>query len=110
MGNLGYQRAFLKQRKKSYRGLTEEQKKYIKAKEFYDLADKELIRFYSTKKRKENGSVDFENMDEYELDLFELLNKQKEKAYKTMDKLESVIDVDCTLSIFLQINTHSMSF
>lgn len=110
MGNIAYQRAFNKQQKKSYKGLTEEQKKYIKAKEYYDLADKELNRFYSTCKRKESGSVDFENMEESELDLFEHLNKTKDKAYKTMSKISEIIDTDYTLNIFMQLNTHSMSF
>ena len=110
MGNIAYQRAFNKQQKKSYKGLTEEQKKYIKAKESYDLADKELNRFYSTCSRKDNGNVDFENMEESELDLFEHLNRTKDKSYKTMSKLTKIIDTDYTLNIFMQINTHSMSF
>lgn len=110
MGNLAYQRAFSKQQKKSYKGLTEEQRKYIKAKESYDLADKELNRFYSTVKRKESGSVDFDNMEEANLDLFEYLNKMQNKAYKTMNKLANIIDVDYTFNVYLQINTHSMSF
>jgi hypothetical protein len=110
MGNITYQKAFRKQQRKSYKGLTEEQKKYIKAKEFYELADKELNRFYSTAKRKDNGNVDFENMEEHDLDLFEHLNKSKDKAFRVMSKLEDIIDIDYTLNMFLQINTHSMSF
>lgn len=110
MGNIAYQKAFRKQQKKSYKGLTEEQRKYIKAKETYEMAEKELNRFYSTANRKENGNVDFENMSELDLDLFEHLNKTKEKAFKTMDRLENIVDVEYTLNMFLQINTHSMSY
>ena len=35
---------------------------------------------------------------------------EKEKAVKTMSKLEDIIDVDYVLNVFRQINTHSLSF
>ena len=110
MGNLAYVRAFSKQQKTSYANLTEPQKRYIKAKEQYEQADKYLSWFYSNCKRTETGAVDFESMTDSELDTFEQVNKNKEKAVRVMSKLEDQIDVEYTLSVFLQTNTHSMSF
>lgn len=110
MGNLTYIRAFQKQQKISYKGLSVNQKKYIKAKEKFEQMDKALISFYSSAKRTLNGAVDFSNLSDDELNAFEFWNKEKEKALKCMDRLENEIDVDDTLNLFLQINTHSMSF
>lgn len=110
MGNIAYQKAFRKQQKMSYKGLTKQQKEYIKAKESFEQCDKDLNRFYRTAKRNVNGMVDFENMEKSELDFFDYLNRTKDKAMIKMIKLEGIIDVDKTLNIFLQINTHSMSF
>ncbi|MCD7996421.1 MAG: hypothetical protein LUH21_04220 [Clostridiales bacterium] len=110
MGNLTYNAAFRKQQKVSYRGLDDNQKKYIKAKELYEQMEKTLNFFYSHCKRNQNGVVDFESLSSEELDAFEWWNKQKDKAFSKMSKLENIIDVDFTLNLFLQINTHSMSF
>ena len=110
MGNLQYQKASAKQMKKTYKGLDDKQKRYIKAKERYEEYDKALAYFYSHCKRNANGAVDFENMSEAELDKFEEYNKEKNKAFRAMSRLEEQIDVGYTLSLFLQINTHSMSF
>lgn len=110
VGNITYQKAYRKQQKKSYRGLTDNQRKYIKARERWDQMDKALSSFYSQAKRTETGVVDFEHMTDNELDTFDFWNKEKEKAMRTMDKLENIIDVNYTLNVFLQINMHSMSF
>ena len=110
MSNIAYQKAFQRQQKKSYRLLNEKQKKYIKAKEKFEQMDKGLNDFYSSANRLSKGAVDFQNMTEDRLDYFNWLNKEKQKAMNVMDKLEKEIDVDYTLNIFLQINTHSMSF
>ncbi|WP_313069846.1 hypothetical protein [Lacrimispora sp.] len=110
MGSITYQKAFRRQQKKTYKGLTKEQKEYVKVKEAFEQYGKDLNDFFRTAKRKESGAVDFENLESSELDYFEHIYKSKEKAAKKMNKLESVIDVDSTLNIFLQLNTHSMSF
>lgn len=110
MGSLIYQKAFRKQLKKTYKGLDKQQRKYIKAKERFDQMDKGLNYFYSHCKRTENGAVDWDSLTESELDTFEWQNKEKNRALSVMNKLENVIDVDFTLNLFLQINTHSMSF
>lgn len=110
MGNIAYIKAFQKQQKVSYKGLNDAQKKYIKAKEKFEQMDKALNSFYSSAKRTLNGAVDFANLSNDELDAFDFWNKEKEKAMKCMDRFEKIIDVDYTLSLFLQINTHSMSF
>lgn len=94
----------------SYKGLNDAQKRYIKAKEKFEQMDKALNSFYSSAKRNPNGSIDFVNLSDDELDAFEFWNKEKDKAMKCMDRLEEVIDLDYTLNLFLQLNTHSMSF
>ena len=110
MGSITYQKAFRKQLKTSYKGLDDNQKKYIKAKEKFEQMDKALNYFYSHCKRLNNNAVDWDSLTDKELDNFEYWNKEKDKALSVMNKLETIIDVDYTLSYFLQINTHSMSF
>lgn len=110
MGNLAYQKAFRKQQRVSYKNLNENEKKYIKAKEKFEQMDKWLNYFYSHCRRLENGSVDWDNLTDEELNTFDFVNKEKEKALSKMSKLEDVIDVEYTLNVFMQTNTHSMSF
>lgn len=110
MGSLTYQKAFRKQQKTSYKGLDENQRKYIKAKERFEQMDKSLNYFYSNCKRTELGAVDWGSLSEEELNNFEFENKEKDKALAIMSELETVIDVEYTLNVFMQINIHSMSF
>lgn len=110
MGNITYQKAFKKQQKTSFANLDEKQIKYIKAKLRFEQLDKALTYFYSHCLRLENGAVDWNNLSNKELDYFEYVNKEKEKALRKMSKLEEQIDVEYTLTVFLQTNTHSMSF
>lgn len=110
MGNLAYQKAAAKQQKISYKGLTQKEREYIRAKREFEQADKELGRFYRLAPRNEFGAVDFQSMKEQELDLFEFLNQKKDRAMKKMMRYETQIDVEYTLSLFQQINLHSMSF
>lgn len=105
-----YEKADIALRKVSYKGLTADQKKYVKAVERHRLMDKQLTSFYRKCRRTVYGAVDFVNMTDEELDLFEYLNKENERALKTMSQLEGKIDVNYTLSVFRQINTHSASF
>ena len=110
MGNITYQKAFRKQLRTSYKGLNTQQKAYIKAKEKYEQCDKFLSYFYSTCPRGKDGSVNWDIIPETDIDLFEQQEKEKNKAVAKMSKLEDIIDVDYTLTLFLQSNTHSMSF
>lgn len=110
MGNLTYVKASMKQQKKTCKGLTKEQKDYIKAKEAFEQADKELGVFWRVAPRDENGAVDFKHLDETTLNWFDYIVKIKDKAMDRMHKLEEQIDVDYTLTVYQQINTHSMSF
>lgn len=110
MGNIQYQKAFRKQQKIRYKGLDENQKKYIKSKERFEQFDKALSYFYMHCVRSDSGAVDWSRMSEEELDYFDMINKEKERALHSMSNLENKIDVDYTLNMFLQTNTHSMSF
>lgn len=111
MGNLQYQRAFTKQLKTIYKGLTPKQKRYVKAEEERRITDKGLNDFYARAPRSLSGAVDWESLTEQQLDYFEQINKRHEKAIKTMSRLEdNGLDGDNTLKIFMQLNTHSMSF
>ncbi len=110
MGSIQYQKAFRKQLKKSYKGLDKNQKKYIKLKEKYEQYDKALSDFYAHCKRLKNGAVDWGQLSDTEQDLFEYWNREKDSALRAMSRLETIIDVDYTLRVYLQINTHSMSF
>lgn len=110
MGNLNYQKAFQKQQKVSYKNLDKNQIQYLKAKEKFEQMDKALNYFYKHCKRLESNAVNWSVLTEEELDMFEFWNKEKDKALVIMNKLEDIIDVDYTLNVFRQINTHSMSF
>lgn len=108
--NLRFAKADSKLHKITYKGLTPEQKRYIKAREKYKQFDKELSRFWRNCKRTENGQCDFEHMSEQELDYFDYIYKGAEKARKQMEKLSEIVDVESTESIFMQMNVHSYSF
>ena len=97
-------------RKVSYRNLNPDEKKYIKAREKYQQFDKSLAHFWRTCKRTESGQADFQNMTEDELDYFDYIYKECEKARKQMESLAEKIDVDFALNKFLQTNIHSYSF
>lgn len=108
--NLRFVKADRKMHKTTYKGLTPEQKRYIKAKEKYHQFDKELSKFWRDCKRTENGQCDFEHMNEQELDYFDHIYKGAEKARKQMERLSKIIDVESTENIFMQMNVHSYSF
>lgn len=110
MGNLICEKVARRQLKKRYKGLDSKQKQYIKAKEKFEILEKDLASFYLSAKRLSSGAVDFKNMTESELDYFEWLNREKTKAMRAMERLEKQIDVDFTLNYFREINLHSESF
>lgn len=105
------QKVAQRQRKTSYKRLTSDQKKYIKAWERMEQFDKDLSRFWSTAPRLENHSVDWSSMDENQLDYFHYLDKEKSKAMRTMSKLEDAgLDTMLAFSVFAQLNLHGTSF
>lgn len=111
MGNLQYQRAFRQQQKTTYKSLTLEQKRYVKAEEERRITGKGLNDFYAHAPRFQNGAVDWQALTEQQLDYFEQINKRHERAIRTMSRLEdNGLDGDKILKVFMQINTHSMSF
>lgn len=111
MGNLQYQKAFRKQLKTTYKGLTPEQKRYAKSEEERRITDKDLTDFYAHAPRLDSGAVDWQALTEQQLDYFEQLNKRHERAIRAMSRLEdNGLDGDYALNVFMQINTHSMSF
>ena len=105
-----YEKADARMRKKNYKGLTDKQRRYIKALEKHRQCEKELSHFYRTAKRNQYGAVDFQNISDVELDLFEHLNRENEKALKSMERLEEQIDAEHTVEIFKQQNIHSACF
>lgn len=106
-----YERADARMRKTTYKGLSDSERRYIKAVEAQRQFDKELSRFYRTAPRTVSGAVDWENMDEKTLDYFDHIYKGNEKALAKISKMEAAgIDGDRVKSIFLQLNTHSVCF
>lgn len=109
--NLRYQKTYQKLNKKRYKGLTDEQKKYIKAKEAYEKSEKDMNDFWKTAPRCESGAVDWESMTDLQLDYFEEINKNHERNIKRISKLEeSGIDVEYTLNLFRELNCNSVCF
>lgn len=105
-----YERADVRMRKITYKGLTDAEKKYIKAEELRRQYEKELDRFYRTAPRI-NGAVDWDSLDEKTLDCFDHIYKAHEKALAKLSIMEDAgIDGDRAKSIFCQLNTHSASF
>ena len=93
MSKQGIKTATNKALKKCYKFLFCSQKRLVKIKENKDKAERYLYGyagFYQTAKRTNNGSVDWDNISERELNAFESANKAIEKFNKqdegAMDK------------------------
>jgi hypothetical protein len=98
-------------KKVRYDNFTKDEVKLIKAHKKFEQFEKELNDFWKTAPRKENNNVDWESMSERELDLFERINKEHDKALKQISKLEdSGIDSDKVMYMFMIINVHSASY
>ena len=105
-----YERADARMRKTTYKGLTDAERRYIKAEEQRRQYEKELDRFYRNAPRI-NGAVDWQSMDVETLDYYDHIYKAHEKALAKLSKMEDAgIDGDRVKNIFMQINTHSASF
>lgn len=109
--NLRYEKTCQKLNKKRYNGLTDEQKKYIKAKEACEQSEKAMNDFWKNAPRSKYGAVDWKNMTDSQIDYFEQINKNHERNIKRISKLEeSGIDIEYTLNLFRELNCNSVSF
>lgn len=110
--NLRYAKVSSSQNKKvRYDSLSKDEIKYIKTVNQQEQFSKELDDFYKVAKRNENGAIDWNNMNEEQLEYFDYIYKSNEKLLKKINKLEDIIiDTDRVLHAFLQLNIHSQSF
>jgi hypothetical protein len=96
--------------KTTYKGLTEQEVKYVKTVRQHQQIEKDLNYFYATCKRTETGQVDWDSMDDKELDYFDYIYKLSERLYKRKSNMEEKFDGDKVMKSFLQINNRSISF
>lgn len=109
--NLRYAKTCQKLNKKRYKGLTDEQRRYIKAKEACEQSEKDMNEFWKFAPRSESGSVDWNRMSDSQLDYFEEINKTHKRNIKRISKLEeNGIDVEYTLNLFRELNCNSVCF
>lgn len=89
MSQKGILLAHKKSIQKNYKHLNAEQKKIIKAIEEKELAEKELygIKGFFAKAPRKNGTVDWEQMTEKDLDIFDFIQKRFDKASKYLSKI-----------------------
>lgn len=80
--NLRYVKTCQKLNKKRYKGLTDRQKKYIKAREAYEQSERAMDDFWRTAPRSGSGAVGWESMTDSQLDYFEEINKNHERNTK----------------------------
>lgn len=98
-------------KKITYKGLSAQQVKYIKLKKGYDAAERELNFFYRNCKRTDCGIVDWNALNDGEIELFERLNRKHERLLESMSKMEDGgFDADSALKLFNQINCKSVCF
>lgn len=109
--NLRYAKTCRKLNKERCKGLTDEQKKYIKSKEAYEQSEKAMNDFWKTALRTDSGAVGWESMTDSQLDYFGEINKIHERNIKRISKLEeSGIGVEYTLNLFRELNCNSVCF
>jgi len=110
--NIRYAKACTSQNKRvRYDNLSKDEIKYIKTIKQQEQFSKELDDFYKVAKRNDIGAVDWDNMNEEQLEYFDYIYKNNEKSLKKINKLEDIIiDTDRVLHAFLQLNIHSQSF
>lgn len=109
--NIRYAKADASWRKKSYNGLTEDEKKMVKLTEKYNQLEKDMDYFWATAPRNARDGVDWEKCTEEQLDYFEYINKCQERTMKSINRLEEKgIIQDETMKLFRQLNTKSLSF
>lgn len=99
-------------KKINYTGFSKDEIKYIKTVEQQKQSSKDLDYFYKTARRTETGAIDWDNMNNEELDYFDYIYKNNEKLSKRISKMEdtTVKNSDTILRLFMEINLHSQSF
>jgi len=109
--NLRYNKTDRAWRKKSYKGLTDDQKRMVKLTERHKQLEKDLNYFWQTAPRNINGAVDWGNCTKEQLDYFEYINKDKERTFKSILRMEEKgITQEDSMKIFIQLNTKSVCF
>jgi hypothetical protein len=110
--NIRFKRISQSQNKKvRYDGFTKDEICLIKTQKKIDQYEKELNFFWSNAPRTENGVVDWESLSEEKLDVFEHINKEKEKLMNKISKLEDKgLDLDKIMNVFMKLNINSMSY
>ncbi|KAF6620471.1 hypothetical protein HFE03_07395 [Paenibacillus sp. EKM102P] len=99
------------EKKVRFDGFTPEEIKNIKLQKNYERFEKEINNFWATAPRCDNGSVAWERLSEDELNLFEYINKQKEKYNKQIVKYEEQgIVIDKIMNMFMKLNVQSVSY
>jgi len=69
-----------------------------------------LNQFYGTCKRKTTGQVDWESMNEKELDYFDYIYKKSNTLLKRKSKYEEQINGDEVMRLFMELNINSVSY
>lgn len=109
--NLRYAKADKAWRKKSYKGLSNEEKRMVKLTELHEQLEKDLNYFWNTAPRNNSGAVDWENCTEEQLKYFEYVNKKKEKTFKSILRMEekgfNQVEI---MKLFTQLNVKSACF
>jgi len=94
-----------------YDGFTDEEKKIIKTKEKLDQFEKDLNKFWSRAPRKDNKSVDWDNLNKSDLDYFDYIFKQHEKLTSKLSCYEEQgFNLDDLMHRFTMLNCKSVSF
>ncbi|MCM3273057.1 hypothetical protein [Paenibacillus elgii] len=94
-----------------YDGFSPEEIKIIKIQKKFEQYDNELNNFWANAPRNENKSVAWDKLNESELNLFEYINKQKEKALKQIIKYEEKgHNVERIMDVFMKLNVKSVCF
>jgi len=109
--NLRYAKADRAWRKKSYKGLSDDQKRMVKLTERHEQLEKDLNYFWQTAPRNIHGAVDWNNCTEEQLKYFEYINNKKDKTLKSIIKMEEKgITQEDSMKMFMQLNTKSVCF
>ncbi|MBU7316115.1 hypothetical protein [Paenibacillus oleatilyticus] len=110
--NLRYKKTAQRIDKKvRYDGFTPEEIKIIKTQKKFEQYEKEMNTFWAYAPRNENKGVAWERLSEDEMNLFEYINKQKEKALKQIVKYENKgFSIDKIMERFMKLNVKSVCY
>jgi hypothetical protein len=109
--SIRYQKADYRWRKPTYASLNADQKKMVKLVERLEVLNTDLNYFWSHAPRMDSGAVDWDAINEKELDQFEYLNKEIEKSTAKIARLEEKgISEEGTMRFFREVNMKSVCF